>query len=97
MKFLIIMLMLMALALTGCDVNPSKFGSGEAKKFATKITYVKDHRTDLCFALVASRKTGTASQSGMGIAQVPCTAVADYLENQPGIPQSPGEVPEGGM
>jgi len=75
-----IMMILLAVALTGCDINPSKFGSGEAKAFVEKITYVKDPDTGICFALVASRKTGNTSQSGMGITSVPCEAVADHLE-----------------
>jgi hypothetical protein len=65
--------------LVGCDINPSKFGQEEAKSFANNITYTYDNRTKLCFALVASRKTGVASQSGMGISEVPCDKVRDYI------------------
>jgi len=59
-------------ALSACDVNPSEFGNDEAKSAAKKLTYVQDKRTGLCFALIASRKTAHASQSGMGITHVPC-------------------------
>ncbi len=57
---------------TACDINPSKFGKEEAQSFTDSITYVKDSKTGMCFALVASRKTAVASQSGMGISEVPC-------------------------
>lgn len=75
-----LLLITMFLLLGGCDVNPSKFGKSEAKSFTSKITYTKDHRTGLCFALVASRATGTASQTGMGISEVPCDFVEGFLE-----------------
>lgn len=60
-------------------MNPSKFGDNEAKGFASKITYVKDSRTGLCFALVASRKTGDTNQTGMGMSEVPCNKVSRVL------------------
>ena len=78
MRFILITV---ALAfLVSCDVNPSKFGKDEARGFIDKITYVKDPKTNLCFALVASRKTGDANQSGMGMSVVPCAAIEKYLE-----------------
>ena len=67
--------LVLVLSLMSCDVNSSKFGTDEAKTFVNNITYVKDTRTNLCFALIASRRTGSFSQSGMGISQVPCDAV----------------------
>jgi len=66
--------------LAGCDINPSKFGKYEAVKFTESITYVKDKRSGLCFAIVASRKTGEFTQSGMGLSEVPCEAVSELLE-----------------
>lgn len=77
MKYIVLILTM--LALTGCGVNPSEFGEYEARSFADKITYVQDSRTGLCFALVASRKALNASQSGMGITEVPCDAVGEHL------------------
>ena len=72
MKYLMLVLVVFML---GCEINPSKFGKDEAQLFANKITYVRDHRTGLCFAVVASRKTGSFDQSGMGISEVPCKKV----------------------
>ena len=69
--FLLIAVVLMA----GCSVNPSKVDDKYAKEFASKIAYVKDARTGLCFALVGTRKTGHASESGLGMACVPCERV----------------------
>ena len=79
MKKFIILVMAMGF-IAGCEVNPSKFGNEEAKEFASKITYVKDTRTNLCFALVASRKTADFNQTGMGISAVSCDAVAELLK-----------------
>ncbi|MCP4215673.1 MAG: hypothetical protein GY765_13550 [bacterium] len=69
MKYLLLMIFVL---LAACDINPSKFGKEEAQEFTKNITYVKDNKTGLCFALIASRRTGVASQSGMGITTVPC-------------------------
>ena len=63
----------------GCSVNPSEVDDEYARKYAKTITYVKDHRTGLCFGVIASRKTGTFSQSGLGITEVPCEKVDKYL------------------
>lgn len=60
------------ISLVGCSVEPSKIEKSEAKKMAKKITYFRDTRTGLCFATIASRKTGQASQSGLGLSYVPC-------------------------
>jgi hypothetical protein len=45
-----------------------------------KITYIKDVRTGLCFGVVASRKAGEASSTGLGVTCVPCEMVEKYLE-----------------
>jgi hypothetical protein len=73
-------LLIATLLLASCDINPSKFGKEEAASFASKITYTQDHRTGLCFAIVASRKTANVSQSGIGMSRVPCSAVEDQLK-----------------
>lgn len=78
MRFVIMLVVLFFVI--GCDINPSKFGHDEAMSFAENLTYVKDKRTGLCFAIVASRRTGDAEQSGMGITQVPCDIVRHYVE-----------------
>ncbi len=66
MKYLLLMIFVL---LAACDINPSKFGKEEAQEFTKNITYVKDNKTGLCFALIASRRK---CHSGMGIATVPC-------------------------
>ena len=73
------LVLLLVLFVMGCDINPSEFGKEEASKFGNTITYVKDKRTGLCFGIVASRKTGEWDQSGMGLTQVPCEAVKEWL------------------
>lgn len=78
MRFILISLIFVFMI--GCSVNPSKIGSSEAQEFAEKITYVKDHRTNLCFAIVATRKTGDMNSTGMGITEVPCNDVKYLIQ-----------------
>jgi len=69
----------LVLVLSGCDINPSEFGKDEEKKFAQVISYTKDDRTGLCFAIVASRRTGSPDQTGMGMSEVPCDKVEHLI------------------
>lgn len=64
---------------TSCNQTSTKFKANNFKQ--EDITYVKDRRTNLCYAILAGRKTGDADQSGLGFACVPCEQVEDYLEN----------------
>lgn len=76
-----IILLVSILVLFGCSVNPSELSPKYAKEMANKITYTRDDRTGLCFAVIASRKTGTASQSGLGMTVVPCEAVEHLIKD----------------
>ena len=55
--------------LAGCGVNTS----GNINFNPNSLQYVKDDRTGLCFAIVASRKTGNIETTGLGMSEVPCT------------------------
>lgn len=68
----IVLCLILVICLTGCSVQPSKIGKGQAKGMSTKLTYFEDKRTGLCFATIASRKSGHKSQSGLGLTYVPC-------------------------
>jgi Ni,Fe-hydrogenase III component G len=59
--------------LAGCSQVPSTVSRSTAQDFVEHMTYFKDSRTQLCFATVASRKTGETDQSGFTITYVPCT------------------------
>lgn len=61
------------LLLGSCSVNTS----GNVNIDADDIQYVKDDRTGLCFAIVASRKAMSTDATGLGMACVPC----DSLKN----------------
>jgi hypothetical protein len=63
----------------GCSVNPSEVSSDYAKEFISKATYVKDSRTGLCYAIVATRMTGKTDQNGVSFTWVPCEQVAPFL------------------
>jgi hypothetical protein len=66
--------------IVSCDVQPSKISSSDAKDMAEKITYTKDERTGLCFAVIASRKALKANQSGLGLTVVPCEKVERFIK-----------------
>ena len=63
----------------GCSVNPSELDDKYAQGFANKMKYAKDNKTGLCFAMVASRKTGYFNSTGLGVTMVPCEAVEHLL------------------
>ena len=63
-----------------CDVNPSKMSDEYAKEMASKLTYTKDDRTGLCFAVITSRKTADTDQTGLGMTEVPCSEVQHLIK-----------------
>ena len=77
-KILIGALALLSLtAMTSCDAHTS----GNIDIDPTDVTYFKDSRSGLCFGAVASRKSGEASSSGLGLTCVPCESVKDLLDD----------------
>lgn len=62
-----------SIAITGCSQHPSRMSASDAVDMATKLRYVHDQRTGLCFAVVASRKTADTDQNGFTVTYVPCT------------------------
>ena len=75
-KILISLVTVMVIGLSSCDVNSEKMENFEPHD----ITYYKDSRTGICYAVVASRTSGSTDQTGLGMTVVPCDKVKDYLE-----------------
>lgn len=69
-KFLVTIAMII-LGLSSCSVSTSS----KINVDVNDIMYIKDSRTGLCYAIVASEKATEASSSGLGITQVPCDKV----------------------
>jgi hypothetical protein len=67
-----LVLLLSLLAFSACSVEASKTPKRVAQDIADNITYVRDARTGLCFAVISARRTGSVSTTGLGLAQVPC-------------------------
>lgn len=65
--------------LTSCSVNPSQVSDGYAKDFVKKVKYIKDENTGLCYAIVATRETGSTDQNGISWTWVPCDSVQKVL------------------
>jgi len=77
----VIVVLLTGLIIFGCSVEPSKVTDSNAEDMGSKITYFRDSRTGICFAVIASRRTGSTDQSGLGLTQVDCEACASLLVN----------------
>lgn len=69
-KFISIFIMLFTL--TACSVEPSKVSN--TSDYAKKLNYFKDSY-GLCYAIVASRKSGQASQTGLAMTNIPCNRI----------------------
>lgn len=78
-KMIIAAIMVGSLFLVGCSVNPSELSDGYVRNFARTTKYVKDERTGICFAVVASRATGGLTSTGVAMATVPCEKVGSML------------------
>lgn len=68
-----ILVVMVALFLAGC--SPREARPDEQKGVADSITYIQDHRTGICFALIAS-PSANSGWTVMSIATVPCDAAA---------------------
>ena len=69
MKIKSLLAIALVATLAGCGVNTSD----NIDLDASDIRYIKDSETGLCFAFVASRKALSASTSGLGFTEVPCS------------------------
>ena len=67
--------LLTVLVLSACSVDASKVSDKTGQDIANNITYIKDHKTGLCFAVVATSKAFEAEDSGLGMAWVPCNRI----------------------
>ena len=75
MKYRMLALLLLLLATTGCTSWHK--AAGDVNVGGEDVVYLKDDRTNLCFAvLFLGNKTGTSVEN-MGITAVPC----EKLEN----------------
>lgn len=62
-------ILLAALLISGCSVGTSS----NIEVDGNDLVYFKDNRTDLCFAVVASKKAGSLDTTGLGMTEVECT------------------------
>lgn len=76
MKKIIIVLAIITLGLSSCSVNSSDNVNIDGED----MVYFKDSRTGLCFGAVASRKSMTASTTGLGVTCVPCAEVEHLIK-----------------
>jgi len=70
------LLALCAVLFAGCAVNTSSNVDFDGDD----IKYVKDNRTGLCYGVTASRKSFTASTTGLGLTCVPCDKVEHLIK-----------------
>jgi len=75
MKKILIIIGIGIMLLTSCSVNTSSnidFDGNDVK-------YVQDTRTGLCFAVIASRKSGSAATTGLGFTECDCEKVKHLI------------------
>ena len=73
------------LLLIGCSATPSKVSKKKAEKIADNLTYIRDSKTGLCYAVASSRiwvlGMFPSAQKGLGLTQVPCESCRDQIVN----------------
>jgi hypothetical protein len=67
------------MVLAGCGQNPSTVDRRTVADFVNHLTYFKDSRVDVCYAVVASRGDLDVHQNGFTITYVPCTPKVEAL------------------
>jgi hypothetical protein len=65
-----------------CEPDVTKIGSDNAKRFTESLTYTKDSKTNLCFAVVGSAKYNEAASGSMTITWVPCNKEVEEVIEQ---------------
>lgn len=72
----VILITLSIIFLTSCSVN----SSDNVNIDGHDMTYFKDDRANLCYGVVASRKSMSAETTGLGVTCVPCKEVEHLIE-----------------
>lgn len=90
MRNALVILMAMTISgfLAGCGQNASTMRPEDAQKVVDHLTYFKDARTNLCYAVVASRADFEVSQNGFTITYVPCNPQVEALVRCNGVDDS---------
>lgn len=78
-KTLVGAILICSIFIFGCDIKGSKMDPELAKDCVEKITYVYDARVNICYAIVATRTTGSTYQGGIGLTIVPYEKVKNQV------------------
>ena len=73
---IVIIALITVFAFSACEVNTS----GNIDFNGSDIKYVKDSRTNLCYAVTASRKSFSTDATGLGLTLVPCKKVQHLID-----------------
>lgn len=73
----VISIIMIGVLMSSCSVNTS----GDINVDTDDLKYVKDSRTGLCFAMVASRKSFDTDATGLGLTCVPCKDVEHLISD----------------
>lgn len=77
---LLAVILIAVVAFSSCAVKASKVDQKYVLDYADNLTYFKDHKTGLCYSVVAVKYI-IGDQEGIGMACVPCEEVEEYLVN----------------
>jgi len=67
--------LVLLLGLMGCTINPSKLSEDYVQKFADNVRCAQGYKGG-CWCFIASRKTGKANSTGIGMSLAP----SDYCK-----------------
>jgi hypothetical protein len=65
-------IIIVSIAVGGCGVSASKTSARTANNAVNELTYAKDERTGICYAVVSSSSALHVNDQGMTITYVPC-------------------------
>lgn len=65
--------------LTGCEARVQLIGTSKAKELVSKMTYVKDPKTGICYSVISTGQISEATDSALSYSYVPCELVPPDL------------------
>lgn len=79
----IIILVCLLLFILSCEQPPEGVEyKKQARLNEQRIKYIKDERTDLCFAVITVFPiSDSASMTGIGFTMIPCPRIEQFLED----------------
>lgn len=77
-------LLFLVVMLTACSPGAISTSATDAQEAVSKMVYVKEPRSDLCFGIISSSSVNSSGNStSMSVVNVPCNKVEKFLVTKP--------------